>query len=103
MTFWMYASGPVRSHGCGVAQKCAACPDLGPELLPAPEPDEVVAALAQQVEVRREVELFGRAAAGRAGAHAIMEVVVEVRAGQVDRPLARGIAARDGEVARIGR
>jgi hypothetical protein len=71
---------------------------LGLELLPAPEPDEVVAAFGQEVEVGAVVELLGGVGAPRAGAHPVVEVVPDVGAGEVDGLL---LAGCDGEVARI--
>src|SRR5207244_3231568 len=72
---------------------------LGLELLPAPEPDEIVAVVLEELEVRAVVELLRGLGAVRAGTHAVMEVVPDVRAGQVDRPPVGGVTGSDSEVA----
>jgi hypothetical protein len=69
--------------------------DLGLELLPAPEPDEVVAALLEEVEVGVLVELLEGIGPARAGTHPIVQIVPDVRAGQVD---GRAVARCDREV-----
>src|SRR3990172_6973255 len=75
---------------------------LGLELLPAPEPDEVVAVVLEELEVRVVVELLRGLGAVRAGTHAVVEVVPDVRAGQVDHLPVGGVAGCDCEVAWIG-
>ena len=78
-----------------------AAADLRLELLPAPEADEVVAVIGQPAQVGIEVEPIRLVRALRAGTHAIVEVVVDVRARQVHgAPLT--IASADLEVAGIG-
>ena len=47
---------------------------LGPELLPAPEPDEVVPAVAEEVQVRGEVQTFRLVRRLGARAHAVLQV-----------------------------
>src|SRR5207244_6769558 len=86
------------------AQVGSASGGLGLELLPPPEPDEVVAALLEEPEVCAEVERLGGLSAVRAGTHAVVEVVPDMRAGQVNHLPAgvAGFAGRDREVARIG-
>ncbi len=54
------------------------------EVLPAPQPDEVVAAFLQEVQVLPEVEPLRRVRARRARAYPVMEVVPDVGSGQVD-------------------
>jgi hypothetical protein len=63
----------------------AASSRLRPELLPAPEPDEVVTVLLEELEVRAIVEWLWGLRAIRTGTHAVVEVVPDVRACQVDR------------------
>src|SRR5215471_15994261 len=53
------------------------------EVLPAPEPDEVVPVLRKEGEVGAKVEPVGWIGAGRTKAHAVVEVVLEVRASQI--------------------
>src|SRR6266516_38749 len=49
--------GPVRGHGCGVMQQWTPAIGSWPlKLLPAPQPDEVVAVRLEEVEVVAEVE-----------------------------------------------
>jgi hypothetical protein len=74
---------------------------LGPELLPAPEPDEVVAVLGQEVEVGPVVEPLGGLGADRPGTHPVVEVIPDMGSGQIDRLLVCGIAGRSREVARV--
>src|SRR5918993_759547 len=70
--------------------------DLRSELLPTPQPDEIVAAFAEEPEVSAEVvRLRGL---GTIGTGTVTEVVVDVRSSQVHCP---PVARRDREVARV--
>jgi hypothetical protein len=51
---------------------------LRPELLPTPEPDEVVPPLLEEVEVSVVIELLGSVGTLGAGPHPIVEVVPDV-------------------------
>src|SRR5215207_1814347 len=62
--------GPILARG------------LGPHVLPAPEPDEVVPVFSQEGQVGVVVELLRGARAIRAGTHAVVEIVPDVRARQ---------------------
>jgi hypothetical protein len=73
---------------------------LGLELLPAPEPDEVVPVVLEEGQVGAVVVLLRLAGARGARAEAVVEVVPDVRAGQVDHP-PLGLIGSDREVARI--
>src|SRR5215208_5082945 len=89
-------AGPrLRRH----AEVEGAPGDLRLELLPAPQPDKVVAALLEEPEVSAEVvRLRGLGAIG-AGAGTVAEVVVDVRPGHIHRPPVGYVARRDREVA----
>ena len=76
-----------------VLAQAAIRPRVPGDRVPGPKPDEVVAVAVEEVEVRREVERFGRIAAPH-----VDQVVPHVRANQQDRA-AVGVA----EVARIPR
>jgi hypothetical protein len=84
-------AGPRPGLG-GHAEVEVAPGGLRPELLPAPQPDEVVAVLDQEVEVGAIVQLLGGLGASPAGTHAVVQVVPDVRAGQIHRPLTGGVA-----------
>jgi hypothetical protein len=56
----------------------AAAGSLRLELLPAPEPDEVMAVVLEELEIRAVVVLFRRVGALRARAETIVEVVPDV-------------------------
>src|SRR3712207_9067924 len=79
---WPGAGPRLRRH----AEVEGAPGDLRLELLPAPQPDEVVAALLEELKITAEVvSLRGLGAIG-AGTGTIVEVVVDVRPGQIHRP-----------------
>ncbi len=88
----------LRRH----AEVESAAGGLGLEVLPAPEPDEVVPVVLEEIEVRAVVVLLRRLGAGRAGPEAVVEVVPDVRAGQIDRLPVGGVAGCDREVAWVG-
>src|SRR5690349_21354037 len=54
------------------------------ELLPTPEPNEVVPVLVEEIEVRGVVVHFRRLAALTAWTQAILKIVPDVRAGEID-------------------
>ncbi len=89
--------GPRPRLG-GHAEVEVAAGGLGLELLPAPQPDEVVTPVLQELEVGVVVELFRGLGAVGARPHAVVEVVPDVRSGQVD---GRAAARCDREVARV--
>ena len=92
-------AGPrLRRH----AEVEGASGDLRPELLPTPQPDEIVAALFQELEVAAEVVRLRGLRAVRAGPGTIVEVVVDVRPGQIHRSPVGRVARSDREVARVG-
>jgi hypothetical protein len=62
----------------------AAIGELRPELLPAPQPDEVVGVLLEEREIRLVLEMLRPLSAFGAGAEAIVKVVVDLRPGEVD-------------------
>jgi hypothetical protein len=95
--------GRAAARAGGHAQVEVGPGALGLELLPAPKPDEVVAVLDQEVEVGAEVQLLRGLGAARAGAHAVVQVVPDVRAGQIRRLLVGGVAGCGREVAWVGR
>jgi hypothetical protein len=70
-------------------------------LLPTPEADEVVPALLEEVEVRVVVEHFGVRAALGSRAHAILEVVPDMRAGEEHGSFLLRDIGVDGEVTRV--
>jgi hypothetical protein len=72
-----------------------------PESLPAPEADEVVAVILQEVEIRAVVELLRDRRALRAGPHAVVEVVPDVRSREVDGPSVGSLARCDHKIARV--
>jgi hypothetical protein len=84
----------------GHVEVVGAAGRLRSDLLPAPEPDEVVPAVAEEVQVRGEVQPFRLVRRLGARAHAVLQVVPDVRAGEVDRA-AGVLAGRRGEVARV--
>ena len=86
----------LRRHVEVVVPACC----LGPELLPPPEPDEVVAALGQELEITLEVESLGLVRILDSRSHPVLQVVPDVRAGEVDRP-AGGRTGAMREIARI--
>jgi len=93
-------SGPrprLRRH----AQVERAAGGLGPEMLPAPEPDEVVPVVLEEIEVRAVVVALRQVGARRPGAEPVVEVVPDVRAGQVDH-LGVGVAGCHREVTWVG-
>ncbi len=67
------------------------------ELLPAPQADEVVAVVGEELEVRGEVEALRLVGAVPTEPQPVLEVAVEVGAGQVHDPPVTG----DREVARV--
>jgi len=72
--------------------RCHAAVDAGHrklalELLPPPQPDEVVAVRLEEVEVLAEVEPLWLGGAVGPEAQAIVQVVVHMRASQVDQPV----------------
>jgi Putative abortive phage resistance protein AbiGi, antitoxin len=70
-----HGAGPrLRRH----AEVKGAPGDLRPELLPTPEPDEVVAALLEELEITAEVVPLWSLGAIRARTGTIVEVVVDV-------------------------
>ena len=71
------------------------------ELFPPPEPDEVVAVVPEEPEVGSVVELLRLVRAVAAEAQAVVEIVVDVRTGQVDDPPFGLVAGCDREVARV--
>jgi hypothetical protein len=75
----------------------------GFEVLPAPEPDEVVPVLLQEIEVGAVVVALRHLGARRAGAETVVEAVPDVRTGQVDHLPVGAVARRDGEIAWVGR
>jgi hypothetical protein len=74
---------------------------LRPEMLPAPEPNEVVPVFLEELEVSVVIIYLRRVGALLAGAQAIVKIVVEVRSGQVDDRAVRLTIRSDREVARI--
>jgi hypothetical protein len=68
-------------------------------MLPAPEPDEVVSVALEELQVGVEVVLLG--CTGEAGSETIVEVVPDVRPGQVDNATVAPVARRDREVAGV--
>ena len=64
------------------------------KLLPPPEPDEVVTALGQQLQIGIEVEPFRIFGAIVARTQPVMKVVVDMRAGEIDRPF-RSVRGRE--------
>ena len=94
-------SGPwprLRRH----AEVEVAAGSLGRELLPTPEPDEVVAMVLQKCEVGIVVVLLRGLGAIGARTETVVKVVPDVRTGQVDHLPVAGIARRDREVAGVG-
>src|SRR5262245_17821444 len=75
---------------------------LGFELLPAPEPDEVMTAFLKELEITIVVERLRCFGAVRARPHAIVEIVQDMGAGQVNRFPVSALAGCDCEVAWIG-
>jgi hypothetical protein len=74
------------------------------KLLPPPEPDEVVTAIGQQLQIGVEVEPFRVFGAVVARTQPVVKVVVDMRAGEIDRPFRSlrcreipGVVARDDE------
>ena len=63
---------------------------LGLEVLPAPQPDKVVAMFLEKREIRAVIVLLWHLGAVQAGTETIMEVVPDMRAGQVNRLLLNG-------------
>src|SRR6266516_6319842 len=87
----------LRRH---TEMETASC-SLRLELLPTPEPDEVVVMLLQELEIGVVINLLRSFSAIWAGSHTIVEVIPDVRAGQVDRFLI-GVGC-DREIAGICR
>ena len=77
----------------------ASASRLGLEVLPAPEPDEIVIVFLEERKVGIEVGRLRSFTTVCPWAHAIMEVVPDVRAGQIDCPLFR--FRGNGEITRI--
>src|SRR5437867_5671355 len=86
------AVGGCAGAGPRPRLRCHAAVDAGHrelalELLPAPQPDEVVAVRLEEVEVVAEVEPLRLGRAFEPEAQAIVQVVVDMRASQVDQPV----------------
>ena len=64
-----------------------AASGLRADLLPPPQPDEVVAALGEEAQVAVVIEALGLGRAFGARTHPVVEVVPDVRAGEVHGPL----------------
>src|SRR5688572_14184784 len=86
----------LRRH----AQVIASTSRLGLEQLPAPETDEIVSMVLEKFEISLIIESLGGLITIGPGSHAIMEIIPDVRAGQINCFLlgCRG----NGEIAGIG-
>jgi len=72
------------------------------ELLPTPEPDKVVIMLLQKLKISVEVYDFRNLGALRPRPHAIVEIVPDMGAGQIDGFLFRGGCDREVTGVRAG-
>src|SRR5829696_1882986 len=92
-------AGPrLRRH----AEVEGAPGDLRPELLPTPQPDKVVAALLEELKITAVVVPLRDLGAIAAGTGPIVEVVVDMRSGQIHRSPVGCVARCDREVAWVG-
>ena len=71
----------LRHHAQVVVGRCR----VGAELLPSPQPNEVVAALLQEVQILTEVHALGLVTAGLPRPDPVLQVVPDVRTGQIHR------------------
>src|SRR5215217_7798383 len=97
---------PFRARcGATVAASCRSgrrSGDLRPELLPTPQPDKVVAALLEELKITAVVVPLRDLGAIGAGTGPIVEVVVDMRSGQIHRSPVGCVARCDREVAWVG-